>query len=200
MKLIPKLLAFLIICVVGLAIGCGNHRRHSHHQVPEIVEVTVGTPVTATFEKVGEVDVYCVELEGGSLYRVSTSNLSADVDTVLSLFDEQGRLLLQNDDANDSLASEIYFWSPVDAKYCIHVTDKDTTRPEGMYDFVVDFVGITGPQGPPGPPGADGQDGQDGTCDCEDCQCEDCDNNDDQTSCQGDCDDDDYDVCQGNCD
>lgn len=142
-----------------LLLGCGDKNRRYPIQ---FTDVTVGTPVQATFEVNGETDYYCVRLEGGALYRIQTSALSADVDTVINLMAENGFLITQNDDQDGSVASEIYFWSPIDAKYQIAVSDKDVNRPDGVYTLTVDFVDLVGPQGPMGLQGPVGPQGPQG--------------------------------------
>lgn len=155
---------FSLICLVGLLFSTGCNRKNSSGTFvpPPGVELTIGTPITATFETFGEVDYYCVQLEGGTLYKITTANLGANVNTLLQLFTEDGLLLIESDDANGTLASEIFFWSPIDAKYCIRVTDLDNVVPEGIYDLLVEFIDVTGPPGLPGTDGQDGEDGQDG--------------------------------------
>ena len=152
----------LCLGALGLGVaGCSDRSRKAL-VAEEAVELTVGQPLSASFETFNEVDTYCINLEGGTLYKVTTSNLSAQVDTLLQLLADNGLLLVENDNANGGIASELFFWSPIDAKYIIKVTDLDGENPEGLYDILVEFVDQTGPPGETGPPGADGKDGEDG--------------------------------------
>ena len=132
----------ILALILGLMFlpGCNRKSNNSGGAAPVYTELAVGTPLTGTFTQVGETHFYCVNLEGGTLYRVSTSSLSADVDTVLQLLAEEDFLLVENDDSNDGISSELYFWTPVDAKFYIRVSDKDTLVPEGLYDILVEFV------------------------------------------------------------
>jgi len=162
MKYLKSLFASCCVAALGAAtIGCSDRSRDAILAV-EAVELSVGTPHTATFEAFGETDEYCIELEGGVLYKVTTSNLSLNVDTLLHFLAQDGFLLVENDNANGGKASELFFWSPIDVKYLIRVTDLDTIQPDGTYDILVEFVDQTGPPGPAGPPGPDGEDGEDG--------------------------------------
>lgn len=157
------LYALLVAGIILCLFGCGNHKRSKHYPPPDVVDLTVGVAHVGSFTAFGEVDWYCVELEGGALYKISTLNLGANVDTILTLLSEHHVVLLENDDSEGATKSSIFFWSPVDAKYFIQVRDKDGLVSEGMYDVVVEFLGLTGPPGPQGPAGENGADGPQGS-------------------------------------
>ncbi len=94
---------------------------------------TNGTVLTRTFHIVADKDWVTFYASAGRTYTVTTLNLSADVDTVLQLYDLDGKtLLLENDDyLLLSEASQIVWMAPQDGWYFARVAHFDPTYDPG---------------------------------------------------------------------
>ncbi len=90
---------------------------------------SAGQIFTRTFNKPGDKDWISFAARAGQVYTITTFNLSADVDTVIQLYDVDGAsLLFENDDyLLDSKASRILWVAPHSGWYYVRVTHFDHT-------------------------------------------------------------------------
>ena len=77
---------------------------------------------------------------GNKVYSLFTSNLTGPVDTVITLYDEQGRFLAENDDAQpgQGLASRIDYNFGGNALYYLRVRDRTGSGGVG-YEYTLSF-------------------------------------------------------------
>ncbi|MGD9100577.1 MAG: SdrD B-like domain-containing protein, partial [Anaerolineae bacterium] len=124
---------------------CGNHyqvqvniapcdvQADSHEPDSFYTQATRISPdgkvVTRTFEAVSDKDWLRFEAQAGRAYTVTTLNLGAATDTVLQLYDTDGKTLLdENDDYQfGSEASRILWTAPKDGVYFVRVAHFDHT-------------------------------------------------------------------------
>ena len=94
-----------------------------------------------TLWPVGDVDYFRFAGKAGSAYRIFTDNLSSGLDTVLTVYDTQGRELGTNDDASDNVGvrrSELLITADVDGFYFARIINQDPTDPtDRTYSFRV---------------------------------------------------------------
>jgi uncharacterized repeat protein (TIGR01451 family) len=90
---------------------------------------TDGTVVTRSFEVVADKDWVKFDALAGQVYTITTSHLGAAMDTVIQLYDTDGKtLLLENDDyIADNEASRIVWQAPQGGTYFVRVTHFDPT-------------------------------------------------------------------------
>jgi uncharacterized repeat protein (TIGR01451 family) len=90
---------------------------------------TNGDVFTRAFNTVADKDWVKFKAQAGQAYTITTSRLDADVDTVLQLYDVDGKTLLyENDDYEAaSEASRIIWTAPQDGTYFVRVTHFDHT-------------------------------------------------------------------------
>ena len=122
--------------------------------------ISVGAQIcNATFWPIGDVDYYRFFAKDGSRYRVRTYNLSAGVDTVLTVYNPQGGEIGRNDDFGPvgSLASQVEFIATADGFYFAFLQNKDPSDPTGR-TYCLEITEIELPTPPPSQtpmPGAD---------------------------------------------
>jgi hypothetical protein len=122
--------------------------------------VSVGASIcNATFWPVGDVDYYRFFAKAGSRYRVRTFNLSAGVDTVLTVYNPQGNEIGRNDDFGPvgTLASQVEFTAVADGFYFAFLQNKDPSDPAGR-TYCLEVTEIAQPSPTPSQtpmPGAD---------------------------------------------
>lgn len=138
-----KYAVFVFFLLSFLVMGCGHKHRHKVVVDNGPILIRVGDQVTGYIDGAGDADWYAVELEGGKEYKFCTSNLSADMDTVLRLVDVDGVVILSENDNVDesSLASCIEFCVDISGTYFLVVTHKDPNAVTGMYDLSVELLG-----------------------------------------------------------
>jgi murein DD-endopeptidase MepM/ murein hydrolase activator NlpD len=77
-----------------------------------------GQPMSRNFHQAGDLDRFKFTAIAGQTYRISTTNLGAAADTLVSLYDQDGvTLLAENDDSGRSLASSITWQAPASGTY-----------------------------------------------------------------------------------
>ena len=134
----------LLLTSIRYITGCGHHKRRYavFTKIGGVTTLTVGTPVIGHIDESEDVDKYTILLEKDKIYLFRTFNLSADMDTVLLLFDSNGVLLAENDnESENSLASVLQYQIIENGIYCIVIRHKSTEANSGMYDLIVEFVG-----------------------------------------------------------
>lgn len=99
----------------------------------------------ATLWPAGDVDYYRFAGKKGAAYEILTSNLTAGIDTVLTLYNPSGNVIASNDDGTaGSRASKITFTAGADGFFTALVTNKSPTDPANQtYDFEVNQVAGT---------------------------------------------------------
>lgn len=122
--------------------------------------VSVGASIcNATFWPVGDVDYYRFFAKAGSRYRVRTLNLSAGVDTMLTVYNPQGGEIASNDDFGSpgTLASQVEFTAAADGFYFAFLQNKDPSDPTGKtYCLEITEIALPTPTASQTPvPGAD---------------------------------------------
>lgn len=93
-----------------------------------------------TFWPAGDIDFFHFFAKRGSTYRVSTTDLSAGIDTVLTLYNSAGVVIAQNDDVGEigTVRSQVIFTASSDGFYYSRIINKDPSDPTGKtYCFEV---------------------------------------------------------------
>ncbi len=102
----------------------------------------------ATLWPVGDEDYFRFSAKAGLRYKVFTWNLTAGLDTVLTIYNTQGVQIASNDDAGGvgNLASEAFFTADADGFYYARVTNKSPSDPTNLtYCFEIDSVAVPTP-------------------------------------------------------
>lgn len=195
--------SFVFFILAFMLVGCGGHKhKHKHFIIKtDPTELVVGSQVSGHIDRPGDTDWYVVELSAGQEYKFCTTNLSADMDSVLRLIDTDGLAVLdENDNVGDTLASCITFCVPTSGRYYLVVTHKDPSARTGMYDLLATALGECSHLDDAGSDDDDdddtGSDDEDDTgSDDEDEDCDyDLDDDDDES-----CDSDDRHQCKHHC-
>lgn len=100
--------------------------------------------VSARFEKPDDTDIYTFAASQGAYYRIETeaARYGAASDTVLEIYDANGRLLASNDDIPFTKDSRIYWRAPSDGKYFVSVRDlHGRTGDRMVYHLVIEPSG-----------------------------------------------------------
>ena len=87
--------------------------------------VTVGEPAEGGLDHLGDVDFFTFEAVAGESYRIEVT-LGSLEDSVMFLYDADGSLLADNDDAAGSLASLITWMAPASGSYYVEVASFDS--------------------------------------------------------------------------
>jgi len=96
----------------------------------------VGELVSACIEQPGDLDYFLFAAVEGRTYRLLTSHLSDDMDTVLFLFDSDGRsILLVDDDSNGETASRLQWTCVSSGTYFVMVRHARALVGTGCYEF-----------------------------------------------------------------
>lgn len=106
-------------------------------------ELRLGTTITQAFCERDDVDWLAFQGVAGGAYTINTTNLYPGVDTVLAVYDAQGTLLAENDDAEspEYLHSISFSWGsqvsavvPNDGTYFLRISSFPTRQqPAGFY-------------------------------------------------------------------
>jgi len=103
------------------------------------------TPVSATeqlisacIEQPGDMDYYLFSAVEGRTYRLLTSHLSSEMDTVIFLFDSDGRtILLVDDNSNGETASRLQWTCSVSGTYFAMIRHAVSLSGTGCYEFSI---------------------------------------------------------------
>ncbi|UCG25114.1 MAG: pre-peptidase C-terminal domain-containing protein [Chloroflexota bacterium] len=109
-------------------------------------ETSVGAELCgATLWPVGDIDWYRFVLKKNRPYQIQTSDLSAGLDTILSVYDPSGNFITSNDDFEfGSLASRVTITAGQDGFYFAKIQNKSTSDPANKtYCFDVTEVQAT---------------------------------------------------------
>ncbi|HUS94332.1 MAG TPA: Calx-beta domain-containing protein [Patescibacteria group bacterium] len=100
---------------------------------------------SATLWPAGDVDWYRFVGKAGSAYEVFTKELTAGLDTVLSVYDTTGRLISTNDDADfGSRASKVVFSAGANGNYYARIINNNNVDPANKtYCFAVTEIAGT---------------------------------------------------------
>jgi hypothetical protein len=74
--------------------------------------IGVGAIQSHNLYVVGDRDWLYFEAQAGTTYAIETSQLGREMDTVLSLYDEEGRRLASDDDGGEELLASRLYWAP----------------------------------------------------------------------------------------
>ncbi|WP_345724877.1 CAP domain-containing protein, partial [Herpetosiphon gulosus] len=109
----------------------------------QATELRLGTTITQAFCARDDVDWLAFQGVAGGAYTINTTNLYPGVDTVLAVYDAQGTLLAENDDAESpqhlqsisfSWGSQVSVVVPNDGSYFLRITSFPTRQqPAGFY-------------------------------------------------------------------
>ena len=94
--------------------------------------LTVGEAVQGAVDYEGDNDFFVFQAEEGKLYEINVA-LGTLVDSIVVLYDADGRLLASNDDHGDSLAARIVWEAPVSGDYYVEAGGYGT----GSYTLTV---------------------------------------------------------------
>ncbi|RMG94232.1 MAG: hypothetical protein D6706_14100 [Chloroflexi bacterium] len=96
------------------------------------ISVGGGQLCNATLWPFGDEDFFRFSGKAGSTYQITTSNLSAGLDTVLTIYNTTFNQIASNDDAGiGNLASDVTVSVNVDGFYYARVENKDPSDPAG---------------------------------------------------------------------
>lgn len=100
--------------------------------------------VSGRFEKADDADVYAFAATAGKYYRIETEahRYGAASDTVLELYDADGRKLASSDDIQFTKDSRLDWRAPADGKYFVVVRDlHGRSGPRMLYHLIVEPTG-----------------------------------------------------------
>lgn len=116
-------------------------------------------PQTHNLHQAGDQDWFAVQLSAGQAYTFSTTNLAANADTYLYLYDRDGATLIDaNDDLEESLASGIHWQATGTGVYYLRVMHWNPNGGGCASAYTVEFA----PDSPPGTPTLNAIDNPDG--------------------------------------
>jgi len=94
------------------------------------------TFISACIEQPGDLDYFLFSAVEGRTYRLLTSHLSEDMDTVMFLFDADGQtILLVDDDSNGETASRLQWTCPASGTYFVMIRHALALAGTGCYEF-----------------------------------------------------------------
>ncbi len=127
-----RALAVLVAVVVsGLHVSADDYGDSPLAAAPLTVG---GSPLSGCIEIAGDADYFLFTAVAGRTYRLLTSHLSSGMDTVLYLFDSDGRsILLVDDDSGADGGSELDWTAPRDGVYFVMVRHAQATSGTGCY-------------------------------------------------------------------
>jgi hypothetical protein len=99
-----------------------------------------GQPQQHSLHKGGDLDYVSFRAQAGHAYTIGTSDLGAEIDTVIFLYDAQGQGLAHNDDgAEESVASRLVWMAPSSGRYYVLIRDlgEDSFGPNTWYSVSV---------------------------------------------------------------
>ena len=102
--------------------------------IEEATPVDIGVATQGAVDSVGDSDFFAFEADEGDLYQLDVA-LGTLEDSVLDLFDADGRWLDGNDDHGDSTASQLIWEAPDAGTYYIQVTSFYTDT--GTYTLTI---------------------------------------------------------------
>jgi hypothetical protein len=86
----------------------------------------------ATFWPAGDIDYYRFWAQASAVYTLSSADLSSGLDTILTLYDPEGKQIKQNDDTSPGLrTSTITFTPSRDAWHYFSLVNEDPSNPAG---------------------------------------------------------------------
>lgn len=110
-----------------------------------------GEVCNLTMWPIGDTDYFRFVVKGAANYSVETDNLSAGLDTVLSIYDANFNLVGTNDDTEPpDNASRVSFTANADGFYYAQVTNRDPTDPTNK-TYCIEVFELT-PEPTPTPP------------------------------------------------
>jgi hypothetical protein len=102
-----------------------------------------GGPLSGCIEAAGDTDYFLFGAVAGRTYRLLTTHLSSGMDTLLYLFDSDGRsiLLVDNDSGADG-GSQIDWTAPRDGVYFVMVRHAQATSGTGCYALSISMLQV----------------------------------------------------------
>lgn len=101
---------------------------------------TGGQPQHHNLHTEGDVDYVSFQAQAGHVYTIQTSELGAEIDTIIFLYDRQAQELAHNDDgAEEPVASRLVWVAPSTGPYYVLVRDlgEDSFGPNTWYSVSV---------------------------------------------------------------
>jgi hypothetical protein len=151
--------SFIYQAVVTLTGGGGGGGGRVNESEPnntrqQADSITPDVTAVGTLDSANDVDFFGFDARSGQRLRVDINaqslTPSSDADTVVTLFDNNGNQLAENDDASNSLDSLLDFTITSTGRYFIRVRNFSTKGGQTFtYEAVVTLTGGTTP--PPGP-------------------------------------------------
>ena len=105
---------------------------------------TNGSPQTHTLNPAGDRDNVFFQAKGGTRYKIETGNLGLECDTIITLYDEDGGELSQDDDGGEeTLASRLSWTAREDGRLVVEVRqfDEEVEAEDTEYDIWVSESG-----------------------------------------------------------
>ncbi len=102
-----------------------------------------GDPASGCIETAGDVDYFLFSAVAGRTYRLMTTHLSSGMDTLLYLFDSDGRSILAvDDDSGTDGGSQVDWTAPRDGVYFVMVRHALSTSGTGCYAVSVAMLRV----------------------------------------------------------
>lgn len=120
---------------VGLLPETKERERSDSAQAPQMISLP-GT-IIGDLQTVGDHDSYRFKARAGQqlVFEIVAAPINSKLDSVLTLFDDQGRPLASNNDFNRSKDSLLAFTVAQDGEYVIRVSDLERKGQEGQYFY-----------------------------------------------------------------
>ena len=119
----------------SLTVGLLDISDDHADSAPDATAVTVGETVEGAAEHNDDTDFFVFQAEEGEVYQIDVA-LGTLYDSVVRLYDADGRQLSRNDDHGDSLASRIVWSAPNSGEYYVAVSPHFGESP-GTYTLTV---------------------------------------------------------------
>lgn len=135
----------LIVAFAALVVGSASALSDDFGDSPlaAMPLVVGGGPLSGCIEAAGDADYFLFSAVAGRTYRLLTSHLSAGMDTLLYLFDSDGRsILLVDDDSGVEGGSQLEWTTPRDGVYFGMVRHSQATTGTGCYAISIAMMQV----------------------------------------------------------
>ena len=133
----------LAIVLVALASALALADDYGDSPLAATLATVGGGPLSGCIEAAGDTDYFLFGAVAGRTYRLLTTHLSSGMDTLLYLFDSDGRsiLLVDNDSGADG-GSQIDWTAPRDGVYFVMVRHAQATSGTGCYALSIAMLQV----------------------------------------------------------
>ena len=135
----------LIMIILACIVAGPNALADDHGDSPlAATPLTVGgDPLSGCIEPAGDTDYFLFSAVAGRTYRILTTHLSVGMDSLLYLFDSDGRTILRVDhDSGTDGGSKMDWTAPSDGVYFVMVRHAQATTGTGCYAVSVAMMQV----------------------------------------------------------